>query len=209
MVNSFQNEQETPRYESIAELAENVVYRVPGCDDLMVRKTLQAVYRDFCLRSCALRTERRFKCDSRIIPIAALTPDCDVETIASVRLHGRVLEAGRHYRTTSCHIELGRMFSYIDEDGVDKTFVTVEQVEVPRMGSERAPRDFISRYGDAIVSGTLMRLMQMTGKAWSDPQQAQNEAINYENFLTKARFAYYQDSPFANNALRADGESPL
>lgn len=204
MENSFQTEQDVPRYESIAELAENVVYRVPGCDDLMVRKTLQEVYRDFCRRSCALRTVRKIK-SPFIELVYAMTPDCEVMSIASVSLNGHRLEEGRHYRVTSCHIEFMRRPYDLD----DESECEIIQVEVPKMGAERAPREFISRYGEYIVSGTLMRLMRMTGKAWSDPQQAQDEAINYENGLNKARLAYYQGSDYANNAFRADGESAL
>jgi hypothetical protein len=204
MENSFQTEQDVPRYESIAELAENVVYRVPGCDDLMIRKTLQEVYRDFCRRSCALRTVRKITFWSDECPIFPVTPDCEVVSISSVSVNGHRLEEGRRYRVTSCHIEFNPRHLWVDECECE-----IVQVEVPKMGAERAPREFISRYGEYIVSGTLMRLMRMTGKAWSDPQQAQDEAINYENGLNKARLAYYQGSDYANNALRADGESAL
>lgn len=204
MENSFQTEQDVPRYGSIAELAENVVYRVPGCDDLMVRKTLQEVYRDFCRRSCALRTVRRIKSNTATLPIAAMIPDCDVMTIAGVAANGHRLEENRHYNISPCHIELRTSHDWVDECEYE-----VLQVEMPKMGAERAPREFISLYGEFIVSGTLMRLMRMTGKAWSDPQQAQDEAIKYENGLTGARLAYYKGSAYANNALRADGESAL
>jgi hypothetical protein len=120
-------------------------------------------------------------------------------------LNGHRLEEDRHYKMTSCCIEFNRSPYELD----DESECEIVQVEVPKMGAERASREFISRYGEYIVSGTLMRLMRMTGKAWSDPQQAQDEAINYENGLNKARLAYYQGSDYANNALRADGESAL
>lgn len=204
MVNSFQSEQDVPRYESIAELAENVVYRVPGCDDLMVRKTLQEVYRDFCRRSCILRTVRKIKTNNTILPICATIPDCDVMTIASVSVNGRRLEEHRHYDMDLCRIILRVQHEFEDDNEYE-----VVQIEMPKMGAEKAPMGFISHYGEFIVSGTLMRLMRMTGKAWADPQQAQDESIKYENGLTGARLAYYKGSAYANNALRADGESAL
>ena len=41
MANSFQQEQEPPEFETVAELAENLVYRLPGCTDLMIRKAVR------------------------------------------------------------------------------------------------------------------------------------------------------------------------
>ena len=39
-VNSFHEERETPEYATIAELADNVVYRIPSCDNETVRRML-------------------------------------------------------------------------------------------------------------------------------------------------------------------------
>lgn len=58
-MNSFETEWERPEFDSVPMLAENAVYLLPGCDDIILRKTLQATYRDFCKRSAALRTWRR------------------------------------------------------------------------------------------------------------------------------------------------------
>ena len=48
MANSFQQEQDPPEFEKVSELAENLVYRLPGCTDLMIRKAIRSVFRDFC-----------------------------------------------------------------------------------------------------------------------------------------------------------------
>lgn len=58
MANSFQQEQETPELEMLSELAENLVFRLRGCDDVMIRKTLQEVYREFCRETKCLTAER-------------------------------------------------------------------------------------------------------------------------------------------------------
>lgn len=59
MSNFFETEWERPEFDSVPSLAENAVWRLPGCDDKVLRKTLQEVYRDFCKRSAALRTWRK------------------------------------------------------------------------------------------------------------------------------------------------------
>ena len=55
----FETEWERPEFDSVPSLAQNMVYLLRDCDDVLVRKTLQATYRDFCKRSAALRTWRR------------------------------------------------------------------------------------------------------------------------------------------------------
>lgn len=58
MANSFQQEQERPEIVMISELAENLVFRLRGCDDVMIRKTIQEVYREFCRETKCLTAER-------------------------------------------------------------------------------------------------------------------------------------------------------
>jgi len=57
---------------------------------------------------------------------------------------------------------------------------------VPRIGSETAPQWFLKKYGDAIVAGTLFRLLSMPNKPWSDPATGQLKGIEYQNFLNNA-----------------------
>lgn len=40
---------------NLGSLAEDVIYRAPGCSDLMVRKILQATWRDFAERACVVK----------------------------------------------------------------------------------------------------------------------------------------------------------
>ena len=47
MASSFHEPWEVPEMADIAALAENVVYRLPGVADVMVRKMLQVAYADF------------------------------------------------------------------------------------------------------------------------------------------------------------------
>ena len=58
MANSFQQEQETPELEMISELAENLVLRLPRCEEVMIRKTIQEVFRELCRETKCLTSER-------------------------------------------------------------------------------------------------------------------------------------------------------
>lgn len=229
-MNSFEKEQDAPEMETLANLAENLVYRLPGCTDLMVRKTIGEVYRDFCRRSCCIRTLRRLfiEHNRNEYPVgSSCGGSCSV---TDVRYMGRKLELGRDYTVSgfssptvrfadwivacSCHPHHGPLnepkepvpnehFTKPEDHpfgerhhGHDcrKPPVDIIVVEVPPIGCETAPLGFIGRYGDAICSGVLYRLMSMSGRAWSDQQQAQAEYSRYESGVTEARLNYHTGS---------------
>lgn len=189
MGSGFNEEADRPDYDNLAALAENIVYRVPGCTDLMVRKTIAETYRDFCKRTCVIRTRRRIDLvhgenDYRLVS----SPGCIVDCVADVHVGGRKVEFDGYAFCGGDTIHLEDRL--LPPEG-ESAYMEVTCVEVPRIGSEQAPRLFIERYGDAIVSGALYRLMSMSGRAWSDPQQAAIEARLYENALTEHRTRYH------------------
>ena len=87
--------------------------------------------------------------------------------------------------------------------------VLVEVVEVPYVNEERAPKAFLARYGEAILSGALVRLFSMQGKAWTDAEQARQHGIHYENAIAEARLRGMRGGPAANagktNAIDMSG----
>ena len=72
-------------------------------------------------------------------------------------------------------------------------------MEIPHIGEERAPKAFLQRYGDAIIDGALARLFSMSGKAWTDAEQARQHAVAYSNALSEARLRGMQGGPAANS----------
>ena len=204
MKNSFETESDALETETLAGLAENIVYRLPGCTDLMVRKALQDVYRDFCRRSCCLRTARHFhlspKC--RHYPVSASNDAFAVDSVVQVTLGRRVLEQEADYRIKGvgrnlCVELTGRVY-VPDYEVACPEDVHVDVVEVPRLGAEYVTDGFVEKYGDAIVSGVLSRLMSMTGRAWTDVAQAAIERQIYESAVGEARLNYYVGSASGN-----------
>ena len=238
MGNYYQEERDIPEFDSVAEFAEDIVYLVPGCDRLMIRKTIQQVFRDFCHRSCALLTVRRIPIGrERSFPIVAVTPECTVDVIAEVKVGDRVLHDNDRFlegykflgdciilnRCECDHLPPGyegdEALKFLNvEQSVHPDYVSskcepeilsITQVEVPKSGSEKAPRWFVAKYKDAIVEGVLARLMMMTGKAWSDAQMAQMHLNSYEGEVSAARMAYYNGGNYSNGAMAGVKEMAL
>lgn len=199
MANSFQNEQEAPELVTIAELAENLIYRLPGCADITVRKTIQEVYREFCRETKCLMADRVFEViDGQTdYPVGSMFGGI-VGEIREVSLDGMVLKLGRDYRAIegmSPIVVLDRRYVEIP-DNVPPTeeylysipkAVRVCATEYPKMNSELAPSWFVEKHGDAVCSGVMARLCSMQGRPWTDIQTASDERIRYENYKSEAR----------------------
>lgn len=192
MANSFDNEIETPEMEALANLAENLVYRLPGIADVMVRKTIQEVYRDFCRRSCCLHGRRRLTyghdCGGKVV-FAPLYGG-SVDFVTDVRINHHLLY-DTDFTNRGGVVHLPRRFIPNHHDIYE---IDALVVEVPNLNTEDVPTWFVQRHGDAVCSGVLAKLMLMTGKAWSDAAQAQNERIAYENAVIETRTRYYANN---------------
>jgi hypothetical protein len=188
-MNSFNEERDTAEYDSLMSLADLIVIRLPGCDDELIRKFISLTYRDFVKRSCVLKSEQTIELENGRISyhLCSQIIGCDVDCIVGVSINGYKISAAEYAHVNDSINVNPRLLPNKGE----KREMVVECLEVPRLGEERAPSWFIRKYGDAIVSGVLMNLMRMSGKAWSDPQQAAVEAIAYENALTENRMRYY------------------
>ena len=211
MANSFQGEAGQPELASVSELAENLVYRLPGCTDIVVRKTIREVYREFCRETQCLTAERRLKLINRerIYPVSAMFGGV-VCGVREVRLDNLILKVGRDYTVNDgCDVILG-MQHVLDmrggcrENGMCDGSFQVDRIhtgdahwrhpelvivayEIPKLESEKAPRWFIEKHGEAIVQGVLSKLLSVTGRPWSDPAKSAEARIEYENMKSETR----------------------
>lgn len=181
MANSFQNELEKPELVMISELAQNIVYRVPGCADVMIRNFIRDVYREFCQETKCLTAEHRIMTFDKAVGVVAAFGG-RIDAVRDVRLNGRALKNKRDYDFDGGCIYLFNL-GYFSE----KPMLSFKTVEVPRMNEEKTPYWFLEKHGSAIVSGVLSRLFSMQGRPWSDPQQAIDERTRYENFKSETR----------------------
>ena len=204
MANSFETELEAPEYETLASLAQNLVYRLPGCDDTTIRLTLREVYLDFCRRSCCLRVRRLFPASPNgRYPVFA-SRGGTVRNVTEVCLRGRLLREGRDWRMDGNGAVFvdPRLVRANDEPprcGRKCEPVEIAWIEVPALGSEEVPRGFIGRYGEAMCAGVMARLLGIANKAWSDPQMAAVEGSRYEAMVNEERQKLY--SPSGSGAM--------
>lgn len=226
--------------ESVADLDEQMVYCLSGCDPAMIRKSLQSAFADFARVTACFTTEREFwtKDGELVYPVAPKLSGMYVDSICAVWLDGRRLSRPEQYftgvicgtPTVRLVCDAGGAFSSryaltrpdgsmnpiatrvaVERRAFEPQRLRVRTVELPRTGSEKAPRWFLDKYGEAVVAGAFVRLFGMTGKAWSDPAQAQSELIRYENFTTKARLDSLAEdvSPVGNGHIDAIDTSGL
>lgn len=183
MPSSFDDEIEEREVGTLASLAEDIVFRLPGCTDVMIRKTISSVYRDFCRRTSALVTRRKVDLVRGVTHygVSPLLRGCVVDCVRSATVRHRDI---RPTVMSDGTVVVDRRFLPVDDKHIP---MFLEVVEMPGIGCEEAPQWFIDKYGDVIVSGVLGQLMSMTGRAWSDPQVASDERMKFNSALTEAR----------------------
>ena len=194
---------------SIADLGEKMLYRIPGCSDEEVRRTLQTAYSDFCRLSLCYRNTQTIDMEAgeTMYPIAAYTPDCFVDSVTDVRIDGRALTVGRDcFLTPGTAVILTIDSRFVPDKPTETQLAArpelsnfkmpklyVSTIELPKLNAERAPRWFFDKYGEAVVSGALVKLFGMANKPWTDGVQAQHELVRWENYLTDARIRGVSD----------------
>lgn len=177
--------------DQLGKLADLMIYRLPGCSDLMVRKELQRVSREFTRATGGFRE------------ILTITPaddtytydllpsfDATIEMVSTVTMFD-VVVAGNLYDVT----DGDPVRITFDEDWFDNAYAAAETSEltgsavvmlVPEIGCESFPDHFLKRNGEAIVAGALMNLARIPNMPWTNPSMAVSEGIIYQNFLNDA-----------------------
>lgn len=187
---------------NLGSLADDMVYRLPGCDDVMVRKTLQAACRDFCERTSALRFRipAEFEVDRRSYPVVAPC-DCHVKTVRDVQFFrgwSETVDGNEVIRLTflpadrKWRVDPGPNIVFTgaitEEFLLTRTGFIAEVDCVPSMNSEDLPEPFVDQFGEAIVAGALSRLYAMQNRPWTDAAQAASEKITFERAINEAAF---------------------
>ncbi len=210
--NSFIEERDTPEYATVAELAANLVYRLPGCDDMLIRRALREAYVEFCRLSNAFVTECEIKLEvgETDYPVVNMVPGCRVECVRRVCVRHHVLREGIDYGVVAGIPPTLRVRErLLPEREGDERKVLVQCLEMPNSGSERIPRWFVRKYGDAICAGALVRLFSMPERRWSDAVQARMELGKWEGYVTAARIGSMSGGPFGNGHINTVDTSEL
>lgn len=186
---------------SLADLAPEMVWRLPGCADLAVRKALQWAWSEFCVRTGAfrvrVRAEPRGEGPVRLLPLA---PPVAAHHVRVVHALARVdtppprpvPESGHRPGWRARPGGLVEIPAFLAPDG--SRFAALCEL-APDPGAESVPLPLLRLHAEALVSGALWMLMSQSARPWSDPASAAAEGVRWRNALSRA----------ARHAVAADG----
>ncbi len=169
----------------LGSLASEMVYRLPGCSDLMIRKELQHAAADFCRKSGAFTVEIEAAFDENDIAALDVPFSAFIKNVLSARI-GDVTLRPESYRVVPGDPPFLTLTENTFLPSGEQENVVVEAMLVPKAGCEDFPDDFLNRYGEGITHGAMFRLLSMKNKPWSDTSQAGIEATEYQNALNDA-----------------------
>ena len=177
--------------DQLGKLADLMIYRLPGCSDLMVRKELQRVSREFTRATGGFREILTITPEDDTYTYDLLPSfDATIEMVSTVTMFD-VVVADNLYDVTDG--DPARIT--FDEDWFDNAYDAAETADltgsavvmlVPEIGCESFPDHFLKRNGEAIVAGALMNLARIPNMPWTNPSMAVSEGIIYQNFLNDA-----------------------
>ena len=192
MANAFQADVAAGDMTRLADIADNLAYRLPGCDDLTLRKTIQEVYREFCRDTKCLQFMHRVEIGSGedTFGVSPLLPNAIVGEIREVVLGRMKLRRDLDYFVIEGQyptVRLDARFAAQTASAGTRAHISVLAVEYPKMGSEETTAGFMDAHGDAIASGVMARLCSMQNRPWSDMQTAASELVRYQDAKSELR----------------------
>ena len=189
MENVFKINTKPVRTMNLSVLAEQCVYRLPGCSDLMLRKELQKVIVEMCERTSAMSFTVSFEVKPNetryYIAIPCDLVHCRIESVTSSDPKGYSINNDNvsvEWEPYPCLI-LDRAFADNELSSEHPLEVTVVINAMPALGNDDYPESFLKRWQSTIISGTLANLFMMTGKPWTDVACGAIEANAYNNGL--------------------------
>lgn len=204
---------------SLGDLAGEVVYLLPGCAPLMIRKELQNAWADFAARSGAFRFPMRRRLEKGVREYRFSPPaDAAVREVRNLRFGFMDGEGGtvrlrprfwmRHAVSWRCAgaEAVVRLAVAVDDAFLESdNFISLELECRPRVGSEDIPFFVYDRWGRAIVAGALQRLCSMPNRPWSDAAVAARSQVEYENALNEASLDLVENRRGEVNATNWEG----
>lgn len=171
-------------------LMEECIYMLPGCSELMLRKTLQQTFRKFC------EITGTYLCvDSGTVTHESIAlPLCKDDGEFFIFLGASLDDVDCDMSTVTLRKECGSVYVDFslpaDEDDENGDPVEYDAKAIysiiPKIGTELAPLWFLNKYGSTLVAGTLFRLLAMPNKPWSDSETAKLQALDFQNGLNAA-----------------------
>ena len=181
---------------SVRDLAGDLVYQLPGCPDLAIRKELSRAWRDFAARTSCWRGASAISLAEGVRSYPVPAPFGG--TVASV--DGVALLCSDNGAPCGPHILLNpRRWAWRQEEGLvslaeapdagmvaETPFLEVRATYLPLRDSEDAPRWVLDKYGPALAAGALWRLASLEGRAWANATLAARAFSEWKDALSEA-----------------------
>jgi len=184
---------------NLQDWVEDIQLRLPGLTTKVAEHQLFATAQEFFRESLSWVVRVPYILDSTKQYIY-LSPSYDggvVGTILSVSYEDYPLGAYLQQPTPDSSPSTPRGF-YAHDTGTIELFPTlspavdgkilyVEVALLPATIDTRIPADIWNLYRDALICGTLSRLLEWSGRPWHDDKRAVLEARKYRKFVLQAR----------------------
>lgn len=180
---------------NLSVLAEQCIYRLPGCSDLMLRKELQKTIIEMCEMTSVMTFPISFEVqpleDKYYIALPFDLVLCRIDSVYTNHPERSKVnpEDFEIIWEPVPQIKMKRIYTQeemnlIENGALKEPFeITVMVNAMPALGADDYPETFLRRWQSTIIAGTLARLFSMTGRPWSDPNAAAIEANSYNNGL--------------------------
>jgi hypothetical protein len=166
---------------------------VPQCPDITIEQYMVRMARDFCTQSRVWQQWINEPVDPDIETYPLRVDNGDIVTVNTVQTEGGVPLKALDYTLPGQEEDnmqaiagvQGYTFDPPDTLHIQGTPTQPMELFVrvalkPTMVEASAPAWLVDRYEEALISGTLYRLMMLTGKTWSNPDFA---AVHKDTFL--------------------------
>ena len=182
---------------SVLSFAEELVYRLPGCPDITVRKALMDCWRQFADKTSCWKERPLIPLaaggDTYAVPTMFGAAVKSLEGLAFCKLDDNGVRRG--YRRMSLfdawHDQGGMLMIRLADVPSETSVAAYPYIEarvvlLPNRKSESAPQWVLDIYGPALAAGALYRLASQTNKPWGNAELAAQSFVEWNNALNRA-----------------------
>lgn len=178
--------------EALRALVEDIVYQMPSCPDISIRKELQRAWRDFADRTSCWKATPKVALAAGDDLYAIPTPYG--ATVKTVDFTAFIAPEGgfRPFRPREVRPDGGGNWLVRLQVVPDGAFVAkwpdmeIRITLLPWRNDEDAPQWVVEKYGPALAAGAIWRLASQEGKPWSNAALAEQSLSDWRDALNEA-----------------------
>lgn len=196
---------------NLSELYWMVSPEAPGLNEDVAIKHLREAARDFCSYTLASQETVELSiavgdADLQVQPSSSYVVLKSVIRIDSPRGEIKPTTLGELARRPNWRASTGAVTHYVEEGGAGELRlypITTEAEDLhvriavmPSRGALKVDKVIVDRWGDAIASGALSRILRMSGQSWTNPVEATRKEADFTHYKSRARVMAHKDNGF-------------